>query len=120
MPEETPIIDIDDALKRAMGDVDFLKMMFEEFISMLPDYINRINQAIQQADMEALGKDAHQFKGAAANLGAQAIAACALELEQIGKGGTSQRVSAAFDQLTQAVETFVKYYTDMDWSTVSP
>jgi two-component system, sensor histidine kinase and response regulator len=118
--EPTPIIDIPEALNRSMGDVDFLKMMLEEFQHMIPAYVDRIGHAVQSADMENLGKDAHQFKGTAANLGAKAIALCALELEQIGKQGSPDGGRAAFERLVQAVATFEQYYAQIDWSAVGP
>lgn len=120
MSEQLPVIDIPEALNRAMGDVDFLKMMLDEFQRMIPDFVDRIGHAVQHADMDNLGKDAHQFKGTAANLGAKNIAACALELEQIGKQGTTENSQAAYDKLTEAVNAFKHQYAQIDWSAVSP
>lgn len=119
MSNETPIIDLAEALNRTMGDVDFLKMMLEEFQRTIPDFISRIGDALQSDDMQNLGKDAHQFKGTAASLGAKAIAACALELERIGKDGLNEGGQAAYDKLTQAVEAFEQHYAHIDWSTIS-
>lgn len=119
MSDQPPIIDIPEALNRAMGDVDFLKMMMEEFQRMIPDFVDRIGVAVQNADMDNLGQDAHQFKGTAANLGAKAIAACALELEQIGRQGNAEDSQVAYDRLTQAVDTFKQHYAQIDWSAVS-
>lgn len=120
MSEKPPIIDLADALNRAMGDVDFLKMMLEEFQQMIPEFVSKISQAVHYADMDNLGQDAHQFKGTAANLGAKDIAACALELERIGKTGAAEKSQAAYDKLAEAVKTFEQHYNQIDWSTVSP
>jgi len=119
MEEGTPIIDIDEALNRAMGDVDFLKMMLEELHRTIPDFTSRIQQAMQTKDSETLGSDAHQFKGAAANLGAKAIAQAALQLEQIGKSGTLEGVQEAFDYLEQTIESFDRHFKGIDWTTVT-
>lgn len=120
MNDEIPIIDIPEALKRTMGDVDFLKMMLEELHRTVPDYATRIRDALQAKDMKTLGNDAHQFKGAAANLGAKAIAQVALQLEQIGKSGSIENADEALGKLEHAISAFNRYYEQIDWETVCP
>lgn len=119
MEDGTPIIDINEALNRAMGDVDFLKMMLEELHRTIPDYTSRIQQSMQSRDSESLGSDAHQFKGAAANLGAKAIANAALQLERIGKSGTLEGAQEAYDQLEQTIETFDRHFKQIDWGAIT-
>jgi len=119
MGEGTPIIDLSEALNRAMGDVDFLKMMLEELHRTIPDFTSRIQQAMQSEDGETLGSDAHQFKGAAANLGAKAIAHAALQLEQIGRSGSLEGAQEAFIHLKQSVESFNQHFEQIDWTTVT-
>jgi HPt (histidine-containing phosphotransfer) domain-containing protein len=120
MQDGTPIIDIPEALNRAMGDVDFLKEMLEELHRSIPDFTSRIQHAMQSDNAGALGSDAHQFKGAAANLGAKALAHAALQLEQIGKSGSLEGAQEAFDRLEQAIEAFVGYLKEIDWTTIAP
>ncbi len=119
MTENMPIIDIPEALKRSMGDVDFLKMMLEELHRSIPEYTTRIRCALQANDMKTLNSDAHQFKGAAANLGAKAMAHEALKLEQIGKNGTVDRADEALGQLEEAITAFNRYFETIDWASVS-
>lgn len=120
MNEEIPIIDIPEALNRSMGDVDFLKMMLEELHRIVPDYATRIRNALQARDMKTLSSDAHQFKGAAANLGAKAMAQVALQLEQIGKSGSIENADEAISELEKAISAFNQYYEQIDWETISP
>ena len=68
--------------------------------------------------MPALGKDAHQLKGAAANLGAKAIAAAALKLEQIGNGNDPEGCVLVLEELEQAVERFNQHLNGIDWKAV--
>jgi HPt (histidine-containing phosphotransfer) domain-containing protein len=119
MNDDLPIIDIHDALNRTMGDVDFLKMMLEELHRTAPDYATRIRDALQAKDMKTLGSDAHQFKGAAANLGAKAMAQAALQLEQMGKSGSAENADEALNKLDQAISAFNRYYENIDWEVVS-
>ncbi len=120
MPDKKTIVDIPEALNRAMGDVDFLKTMLDELQGMIPEFATRLQKALRQDDMDSLDKDAHQLKGSAANLGAKAIAAAAWELEKIGKSGTSAGAEQAFQRLEGAIEDFKQHMAQLDWSAVQP
>ena len=117
--DNEPVIDFHEALGRTMGDLDFLKMMLEELQKSIPEFMARLVKDRANCDMGALDKDAHQFKGAAANLGAKAIAAAAYKLEQIGKSGNPQGCEEAFEELNQAVEIFDRHLNQVDWESVS-
>ena len=54
MSDKAPVLDLDEALNRALEDVDFLKMMMEEFQASIPDFVGKINAAIDAADMHGL------------------------------------------------------------------
>jgi HPt (histidine-containing phosphotransfer) domain-containing protein len=117
--DNEPVIDFDEALGRTMGDLDFLKMMLEELQKSIPDFMARIVRDQQNCDFGALDKDAHQFKGAAANLGAKAIAAAAFKLERIGKSGNPQGCEQALEELSQAVEVFESHLNQLDWESIA-
>jgi HPt (histidine-containing phosphotransfer) domain-containing protein len=119
MSNDLPVIDISEALNRTMGDVDFLQMMLNEFQRTIPKFLSRIKQALQFNDMDSLAKDAHQFKGTAANLGAKIIAAEALKLERIGKTGNCENGESAYAELQEAVTTFNHYLAQIEWSTIN-
>ncbi len=108
-------IDIEDALKRALGDAAFLQMMFEEFQTMIPEFLEAIQSDIEENDMDALGKNAHQLKGAAANLSVKDICATALKLEKIGKSGQADQAEAALKRLKEAAANFDQFMTQMNW-----
>jgi HPt (histidine-containing phosphotransfer) domain-containing protein len=114
--ENTPVLDLSEALRRAMGDAQFLKMMLDEFHALIPDFITRIENACQEPDMASMGKDAHQLKGAAANLSAKTLAAAALKLEQIGKSGNPEGCEQALEELKQAAENFSRQIIRIDWA----
>ncbi|RJQ80102.1 MAG: Hpt domain-containing protein [Desulfobacteraceae bacterium] len=116
MSEDTPIIDIDSALNRALGDVAFLQMMFDEFQQMLPETMAGMSEAVTGGDMQRLAMDAHQLKGAAANLGAMALASAALTLEKIVKSGDHAGVREAFERIQAAVDHFKQHLSLINWS----
>jgi HPt (histidine-containing phosphotransfer) domain-containing protein len=114
----TPAIDLPEALNRAMGDVEFLKMLLGELHNTIPDFKSRLAESRQAGDLSAMGKTAHQLKGAAANLGASALAAAALKLEQIGKSSDPAGCDQAFEDLERAVLNFDQYLSEIDWASV--
>ncbi|MGB2690432.1 MAG: response regulator, partial [Desulfobacterales bacterium] len=83
--EETQPLDLENALERAMGDKDFLKMLLRGFIQELPDQIESLKVAVAGTDMVALTEHAHKLKGAAANLSAYGVSSAAKSLEDIGR-----------------------------------
>jgi HPt (histidine-containing phosphotransfer) domain-containing protein len=91
-------------------------MMMDEFEKTIPEFMTRLENALGQNDMQSLGRDAHQFKGAAANLGAKAIAAIALELEKIGKSGDGNGAEEALSGLKAEVDKFNQKLSEIDWS----
>ena len=116
--EDKPAIDLPEALNRAMGDVEFLRMLLDELHHTIPDFKSRLIEAHQAGDLSAMGKTAHQLKGAAANLGAGAVSAAALKLEQIGKSGNPAGCDQAFEDFDQAVAKFEQYLSGVDWASV--
>jgi PAS domain S-box-containing protein len=83
--EETQPLDLENALERAMGDKDFLKMLLGEFVQGLPDQIESLKVAVAGTDTVALAEQAHKLKGAAANLSAYGVSSAAKSLEEIGR-----------------------------------
>jgi HPt (histidine-containing phosphotransfer) domain-containing protein len=110
------IIDLDDALNRALGDAAFLKMMFDEFQQILPDFVATIEKAIQDSDWSAMDRTAHQLKGASANLGVVSVSAAALALERIGRSNKPDGATEAFKALTKAIEDFNHQLAQIDWA----
>lgn len=116
MVVEPLVIDIQDALNRAMGDAAFLQMMFAEFQQMAAEMSAALSKAVAEKDMPRLAVDAHQFKGAAANLGAVTIASTALALEKIGKSGNPAGAREAFVRMQEALDLFNAHLSRIDWS----
>jgi two-component system sensor histidine kinase/response regulator len=112
------IIDLDDALNRALGDAAFLKMMFDEFQATLPEFVATVEQAVQAGDMPAVDRTAHQLKGAAANLGVVCVAAAALTLERIGKNAEPEHSGEALQALKTATQDFAQQMAQIDWATL--
>lgn len=110
------IIDIEDALNRALGDVTFLKMMYDEFQEMVPQFLNTIQKAVEKKDTDSLDRTAHQMKGAAANLGILSISSAAFALEKIGKSGDPTAAPNAFENLKLSIDDFRNQLDQINWT----
>jgi HPt (histidine-containing phosphotransfer) domain-containing protein len=116
MTDSLPVIDLPEALNRALGDTEFLKMMMDELFNSIPDFMGRLENSVQTGDMQSLDRDAHQFKGASANLGAKAVAAAAYELEKIGKSADAGASRQALEKLKTEIDRFNQAYAQIDWA----
>lgn len=119
MTHQNALLDLKGALKRAMGDTDFLQMMYDEFQQMLPDSIARMVQACDDREMGLLARQAHQLKGSAANLGANEIAAAAAQLEQSANAADPDTAAAALEALECAAGALPKQLCGFDWAALA-
>ena len=81
------ILDWKDALSRVMQKRDLYCKLLRKFMEMEQDSATRISVALRNGDVDTARQVAHTVKGTAANLGARALAAAALELEMALRGG---------------------------------
>ncbi|GEM_PF-2714614 len=61
------LINPEQVLDMAVGDVEFLAEMIELFFSYVPQQMNDIKRAIEEKDSEALSETAHACKGTIGN-----------------------------------------------------
>ncbi|WP_022656420.1 Hpt domain-containing protein [uncultured Desulfovibrio sp.] len=85
MSEE--VLDWKEAITRVLNKRELYVKLLEKFIETERDSAAKVKQALQNRDTETARQLVHSSKGAAANLGAKALAAAALELEMAIKAG---------------------------------
>lgn len=56
--------------KRAEGDTDYLKEIFESYITEMPVYLKKLNEFIDEKNWDAISKQAHKMKSPIALVGA--------------------------------------------------
>ena len=100
----------DDFENRLMGDEDVMKMVIEKFLSDIPEQIEHLAVAVSDGDSERVSQLGHKIRGAAANIGAEALRSAAFNLEQAGKDGDIELVrklqpgfAHVFDELREAL-----------------
>jgi signal transduction histidine kinase/DNA-binding response OmpR family regulator/HPt (histidine-containing phosphotransfer) domain-containing protein len=81
------------------------------FVSQTPDALAEVRSSATGRDGQRLRGSAHGLKGAAANIGAVAVAACAKRLEEAGKLGRFEDVELLLENLSTAlVRTLVELH----------
>jgi len=72
-------------LERMMGDEGFAREVAAQFLQELPTMLSTLKEQVAREDIGAIWKQAHKIKGAAANVGGDALRDAAWEVEQAGK-----------------------------------
>ncbi len=84
---------------RMMNDEDFMRDVMREFLRDTPGQIADLRNLIDSGDAREAGRRAHQIKGAAANVGGEALRALASAIEEAGGAGDLEPMMAAIDAL---------------------
>lgn len=113
--EETQPLDLENALERAMGDKDFLKMLLGGFVQELPDQIESLKVAVAGTDTVALAEEAHKLKGAAANLSAYGVSSAAKSLEEIGRSQNMDEANQVLEVLLDESKRLTEYIERAEW-----
>ena len=113
--EETLPLDLENALERAMGDKDFLKMLLGGFIQELPDQIESLKVAVAGTDTVTLAEQAHKLKGAAANLSAYGVSSAAKSLEEIGRSQNMDEANQILEVLLNESKRLTEYIERAEW-----
>ncbi|MEJ2038071.1 MAG: response regulator [Desulfosarcinaceae bacterium] len=103
-------IDLQKALEEFLGQQEVLDKVLRGFQNNAREQIHLIDRALEVDDAETVRREAHAIKGGAANLTADALAAVALELENLGKSGRLKNATAvlsALDNELHRLEAFL-------------
>ncbi|MDH4264091.1 MAG: response regulator [Deltaproteobacteria bacterium] len=74
-------------LDRLDGDEELFKEIVRTFLDDAPLQVEKLKQALREENLSQIEKKAHSLKGAAMNIGGNALQATALEVEVAGKKG---------------------------------
>lgn len=104
--EDPKIFDWAAVLNRLGGDKAFLEDLLGLCLREMPRQIGAVENALADSDAQRLEREAHSLKGAAANVGAMALQAVALDMEKAGKHGDLGGAAALLDRLHEAFTEF--------------
>jgi CheY-like chemotaxis protein len=111
-----PVLDMDDLLERTGGDVALAQELMVIFTREAPQELAGIRSAIEEGDFGPVAAAAHELKGSAANMGAGAVRAAAVELEQAAKDQKTEVANEAADRLEAAVERLIEFARTNEWT----
>ena len=89
-----------EVLARVGGDRELLAEISRLFVDDAPRHLEKIREALDARDGEALRRAAHGLKGAAANFDAEGVVSAARTLEEIGRTGEFGAHDAVWRSLT--------------------
>lgn len=84
---EPLVWDRDTMLEQLMGDEKLAAKIIEGFLADVPIQIQRLGEMLEKGDIDGATRQAHSIKGAAANVGGEALRALAFEMEKAGRTG---------------------------------
>lgn len=98
------LIDQEALLERVAGDPEFLATMVDIFVADAPTRLDAIRAGLEQADAHVVERAAHSLKGALATMAADAAAAEAFRLEQLGRAGSLDGAAEVLAGLERQVD----------------
>jgi len=109
-PPSPPVFDRAGMMDRLEGDEELAEMVIESFLDDIPRQLQALRELLAAGDVRTAQRQAHTIKGAAGNVGAEALRAVAAETELALRAGALQAAGAhlqslqdQFDRLRQAV-----------------
>ena len=94
-------------LARVGGDRELLAEISRLFVDDAPRHLEKIREALDARDGEALRRAAHGLKGAAANFDADGVVGAARTLEEIGSIGRPHSGRSSWNAVSVAMERVV-------------
>jgi len=91
------------AIERLGGDVELYKDLLYALFQGVSGQYGALEVAVMQRNAAAMHQSAHAVKGLAATCGAERVAECAFELEELGRSRDTAGAELAFAQLSEAI-----------------
>jgi PAS domain S-box-containing protein len=114
---EAPIFDKAGMLARLMDDEELARKLIDGFLDDIPKQIGALRGYLAAGDVPGAERQAHSIKGAAANVGGEALRAVAFEMEMAGKAGNLHVISARIAELEAQFERLKQATTKKLWAT---
>ena len=99
---EVPVWDRAVLLERMSGDVELEKRMLMSFLKYMPQQIIDLRNLVDSEDVAAATRQSHSIKGAAANIGGEAMRAVGAAMEAEGHDGNLEGIKSRLDDLERS------------------
>ncbi|MFH1076331.1 MAG: response regulator [Pseudomonadota bacterium] len=101
---DSDILDLEGTLKRLGNDRNLLRQITEIFEKNTTKYLGDIETAVRSRDAKEIADKAHQLKGAAANIGANALKNSAGDMELAATEGDLSNIAGILDSIKNQFE----------------
>ena len=101
------VMNVEDALRRLGDDEELLRDIIQIYLEDAPVMVEKIHNAVEQSDTNALQRAAHSLKGLAATLSASEVVGAAARLEHIA-------VSKNLSDAPKAVAEVEQHVSDLN------
>ncbi len=91
-------------LKRMTDDEDFARTIIEIFLLDFPKQIEKLEQMLENGNLQAIECQAHTIKGEAANMSGEALREAASTMEKASKAGDIEAVRLCMHDLVARFE----------------
>jgi signal transduction histidine kinase/HPt (histidine-containing phosphotransfer) domain-containing protein/ActR/RegA family two-component response regulator len=93
------VFDREGMLDRLTNDEHLSHLVVDAFLDDIPRQIETLRRCLNESDANGVARQAHLLKGAAANVGGEALRAVAIDLEIAGNLGDLSSIAARMDEL---------------------
>jgi len=107
-------INMELAMERVDGDIEFLKELLEMFLSTTPLQVTQLRQSIKNNDSGQVDQIAHSIKGSAGNLVIERVQQLAWELENMGKNNDLQQAEETLALLEVELERVQEFASEIE------
>jgi len=97
--QEAVVFDRAAFIERLLGDTEVARTIAKAFLEDMPVQIQKLAEAVKAGDALLAGQQAHRIKGAAANVGGEALREAALEMEKAGRAEDRDTLHRLFPKL---------------------
>ena len=101
-------VNVEEAVSRT-GDREFLKELLEMFLEDAQEQLARLQEAVESSDAPGVVAASHSIKGAAANLAAEHVFACAREIEEASRAGQAAELAGQVEALGARIEELATF-----------
>ncbi|MGC2300550.1 MAG: PAS domain S-box protein [Acidobacteriaceae bacterium] len=108
------VFDSASLLRRLMNDRELAVVVLDAFLEDSPHQIEQLHDRLAQQDLAGVSLHAHTLKGAAANVGGEALRRAARALEQAAAAGDLSAVSSALPALEMKLLE-LKHAIEKEW-----
>lgn len=92
-------IDLTKLEEIAGDDPEFIQEILDTFVQSTDELMGPLRDGVRAGDIVVVQRESHRLKGSSANVGAEGLRECSVELEQLGRSGSLDGAAAILEQI---------------------